>query len=629
MLSLTNMATAAKNSRIKRLLKALPDEPGIYVFRDEAGRVLYVGKAKSLRKRVMSYFRDAGPGGDSVRIARMLKRVHDFDFVVTASETEALLLESNFIKHHRPAYNIILRDDKSYPYVAVTLNERFPRVMFTRKPHRTGVSYYGPFTGAGKVRETLDLLGKVFPYRKCRGINPGRHSGTPCLNYHIGRCLAPCDGSVSAEEYRRIINRVIALLSGRSEGLSTEMRQEMQRAAEQQDYERAAVLRNRLKALEHLLERQKASSIGVDSMDVVGVYREGDSANVQVLQVRDGSLSDRQSFFLKNVAGESETVVLEQFIIQYYNEAIGYPANLVMPSGFRKNQILSEYLSEKRGSHVEVKIAQRGKRRELSVMAAENARLAFRQDQLREEDRKGRPSRALAELKKELGLRFVPTRIECYDISNIAGEQAVGSMVVFEGGLAKPAHYRRFFIQESGDPDDFAMLSQVLARRFSRKKLDVGHEDPSFSSIPDLVVVDGGAGQVSAVTGALAAIGENRLPVIGIAKRFEEIYRPSVPEPLRLAADSRALGLLRQVRDEAHRFAVSYHRQRRDKAFTSSALDGIPGIGPARKKAILEHFGSPERFMSASRDELEAVPGLPAKVAREAYAYVHRFSQSL
>lgn len=623
------MGTEPKNTRIKPLLASLPDEPGIYVFRGENGRVLYVGKAKSLRKRVMSYFRDAGPGNDSIRIARMLKRIHDFDFVVTSSETEALLLESNFIKHHRPAYNIILRDDKSYPYVAVTLNEEFPRVHLTRKPHRSGVSYFGPFTSAGKVRETLDLLGKIFPYRKCRGATPGRHSGTPCLNYHIGRCLAPCDGRVDAKEYREMIASVLALLSGRSEGLSTRISNEMEAAARRQDYEKAAILRNRLKALEHLVERQKAAAIGVDSMDVVGVYREGDSANVQVLQVRDGSLSDRQSFFLNNVAGETETVVLEQFIIQYYSEAIGYPASLIMPPGFQKNQVLSEYLSEKKGSRVEVKMAQRGKRKELADMAAENARLAFKQDQLREEDLKGRPSRALSELKEQLGLKFMPTRIECYDISNIGGDQAVGAMAVFEGGLAKPEHYRRFFIQESGDPDDFAMLSQVLARRFTRKQLDSGSDDPSFLSIPDLIVVDGGAGQVSAVSSALAAIGERTIPVVGLAKRFEEVYMPSEPEPVRLAADSRALGLLKQIRDEAHRFAVSYHRKRRDRAFTSSVLDGIPGIGPARKRAILEYFGSPDRFMAASRDELEAVPGLPAKVAREAYVYVHRFSQSI
>ncbi len=628
-LSLTCMVNDETNPNIRRLLDTLPDEPGIYVFRDGERRVLYVGKAKSLRKRVMSYFRNAGPGEGNARIARMLKRIHDFDFVVTSTETEALLLESNFIKHHRPAYNIVLRDDKSYPYIAVTLNEEFPRVMLTRRPHRSGVSYFGPFTRAGMVRDTLDLLGKVFPYRKCRGVKPGRHSGTPCLNYHIGRCLAPCDGRVSAEEYRRMINRVVALLSGRSEGLSRELGQQMEDAAQRQEYEQAAILRNRLKALEHLLERQKAVAIGADSLDVVGLYRQGDSANVQVLQVRDGSLSDRQSFFLKNVAGESETVILQQFILQYYNEAVGYPADLVMPPGFEKNQLLSEYLSERKGSHVEVKTALRGKRRELSDMAAENARLAFRQDQLREEDRKGRPSRALAELRKELDLGFVPSRIECYDISNIGGDQAVGSMAVFEGGLPKPAHYRRFFIQESGEADDFAMLSQVLARRFSRRRLDAGSDDPSFSSIPDLIVVDGGAGQVSAVTGALEAIGERKLPVIGIAKRFEEVYMPSRPEPLRLPADSRALGLLKQIRDEAHRFAVSYHRRRRDRVFASSILDGIPGIGPARKKAILEHFGSPERFMSASRDELEAVPGLPAKVGREVYAYVHRFSQTI
>ncbi len=619
------MADNEKSTPISRLLDLLPMEPGIYVFRDDAGRVLYVGKAKSLRKRVMSYFRDSGPGIDNKRIARMLKRVHDFDFMVTSSETEALLLESNFIKHHRPPYNISLRDDKSYPYVAVTLGEEFPRVMLTRKSHRPGVAYFGPFTNTGMVRKTLDLLGKVFPYRKCRGIEPGRHSGTPCLNYHIGLCMAPCEGKIDARAHRRIIDQVIRLLSGKTEGLAGQLEVEMKLAADDQNFEKAAILRNRLKALEHLVERQQATALGVDCMDVIGVYAEGDTANVQVLQVRDGSLSDRRSFFLKNVAGESETVMLEQFMVQYYNEAIGYPPQVVVPLGFTRAGVVEKYLSEKKGSHVDVKPARRGRRRELTRMAEQNAALALRHDQLREQEQKGRPYRALSRLKRELGLGFIPTRIECYDISNIGGEHAVGSMVVFEDGVPSPSHYRRFSIKQSAGPDDPAMMSEVLARRFSRKRLDSEYGDASFSARPDLIVLDGGAGQVSAVTAALAAIGEKDVSVLGIAKRFEDIYLPSRPEPLRLPRDSEALALLKRLRDEAHRFAVNYHRRRRDQAVSNSILDEIPGIGPARKKAILEYFGSPERFLAASRDELEAVPGLPAKVAREAYAHVHRF----
>lgn len=617
------MTEATKTERTRRLLDSLPDSPGIYVFRDGNGKVLYVGKAKSLRRRVMSYFRKAGPTDGNLRIARMLKRMRDFDFVVTSSETEALLLESNFIKHHRPPYNIMLRDDKSYPYVAITINERFPRVMITRKPHRAGVVYFGPFANAGMVREIVELLGRIYPYRKCRGPEPGRRTGTPCLNYHIGLCLAPCAGKVDEAAYRQMIKRVQLLLAGKSDGMADELREAMDEAASSQRYEEAGALRNRLRALEHLLEKQQATATGLDSLDVIGIHTEGDSASVQVLQVRDGSLSDRRSIFLKNTAGEEAADILEQFMIHYYSSPIGLPAELVVPPQFDRTESMRELLSGLKGSRVDIRPAVRGKRRELLAMADRNAVLAFEQDQLREEEMKSRPVKALAGLKKELGLKKLPRRIECYDISNTAGEYPVGSMVVFEEGMPVTAHYRKFAIREVEGPDDFAMMAEVLRRRFRR-----GGEDPSFSIHPDLVIVDGGAGQVSAASGALAAAGIRDVPVIGLAKRFEEIYLKGQPRPLRLTGDSSALGLLQRVRDEAHRFAITYHRQRRGRAMTGSIFDGLPGIGPARKRAILEHFGSPERFLAASRDELEAVPGVPAKVAREVYSFVHKFGQT-
>lgn len=618
------MTEPTKTERTKHLLASLPDSPGIYVFRDGAGKVLYVGKAKSLRKRVMSYFRKAGPTDDNLRIARMLKRMRDFDFVVTSSETEALLLESNFIKHHRPPFNVMLRDDKSYPYVAITINERFPRVMITRKSHRPGVVYFGPFANAGMVREIIELLGKIYPYRKCRGPEPGRRTGTPCLNYHIGLCLAPCAGKTGEDTYRQMIKRVELLLSGESDGMAEEIQEAMEEAAASQQYEEAAALRNRLRALDHLLEKQQATATGLDSLDVIGIHTEGDSASVQLLQVRDGSLSDRQSFFLKNTAGEEADDILEQFMIHYYSSPIGLPSEVVVPPKFSRADSVRELLSGLKGSRVDVRPAVRGRRRELQDMAERNAVLAFEQDLLREKEMKSRPVKALAGLKQELGLKKIPGRIECYDISNTAGEHPVGSMVVFEEGIPMTAHYRKFGIRDVEGPDDFAMMAEVLRRRFRRST----DEDPSFSTRPDLVIVDGGAGQVSAAAGALAAAGIKGIPVIGLAKRFEEIYLVGQPRPLRLPGDSPALGLLQRIRDEAHRFAIIFHRQRRGRAATSSILDGLPGIGPARKRAILAHFGSPERFLAASRDELEAVPGLPAKVAREVYAYVHKFGQT-
>ena len=390
------MTETTTTERTRRLLDSLPDSPGIYVFRDSNGKVLYVGKAKSLRKRVMSYFRKAGPTDDNRRIARMLKRMRDFDFVVTSSETEALLLESNFIKHHRPRYNVSLRDDKSYPYVAITINERFPRVMVTRKPHRPGVMYFGPFANAGMVREIVELLGRIYPYRKCRGPEPGRRTGTPCLNYHIGLCLAPCAGKVDEATYRQMIKRVELLLAGKSDGMAEELREAMDEAATRQQYEEAAALRNRLQALEHLLEKQQATATGLDSLDVIGIHTEGDSASVQVLQVRDGSLSDRRSIFLKNTAGEEDADILEQFMIHYYSSPIGLPAEVVVPPWFDRTDAMSELLSGLKGSRVDIRPAVRGRRRELLAMADRNAELAFEQDKLREEEMKLRPVKALA-----------------------------------------------------------------------------------------------------------------------------------------------------------------------------------------------------------------------------------------
>jgi excinuclease ABC subunit C len=622
-----NVTREITEDRIRQLLRSLPDRPGVYIFRDRKARVLYVGKAISLRKRVMSYFHKGARTDASLRTNGMVSRIHDFDFVTTANETEALLLEANFIKHHRPPYNVMLRDDKSYPYVAITVNEEFPRVFLTRKPHKHGVAYFGPFVSAGRLRDILDLMGKIFPFRKCQGRQPGRRTGSPCLNYHIGLCLAPCAGKVDKVTYRQMIHKLERLLSGKPEGLLQELEESMQAAASAQRYEEAAFIRNRLLALEHLLEKQSAMSIGVESMDVMGIYIEGDSANVQVLQVRDGNLVNRRSFFLKNVAGEEEQDIIEQFVIQYYSSPIGLPHEVILPAAMTDTATLQTFLTGEKGSSVEAHVGLRGKRRRLSEMASRNAVLAFKQDQLREKDTHERSVRGMAELKKHLSLKQEPRRIECYDISNIGGEDAVGSMVVLENGEPRPDHYRRFSIKTVAGQNDFAMMAEVLSRRFSRKEepQPAGEAaDVSFSSRPDLIVVDGGAGQVSAAVAALDLLHIEDLPVIGLAKKYEEIYIFGRPKPLVLPPDSDALTLLQRIRDEAHRFAVTYHRLKRGKKVSSSILDGIPGIGPSRKKAILAHFGSPDRFLEASSEELEAVPGLPAKIARNAFTFVHK-----
>ena len=614
--------------RIRQLLHSLPDRPGVYIFRDRKARVLYVGKAISLRKRVMSYFHKGARTDASLRTNGMVSRIHDFDFVTTTNETEALLLEANFIKHHRPPYNVMLRDDKSYPYVAITVNEEFPRVFLTRKPQKPGIAYFGPFVSAGRLRDILNLMGKIFPFRKCQGRQPGRRTGSPCLNYHIGLCMAPCAGKVDKFTYRQMIHKLERLLSGKPEGLLQELEESMQTAAAAQRYEEAAFIRNRLLALEHLLEKQSAMAIGVESMDVIGIYIEGDSANVQVLQVRDGNLVNRRSFFLKNVAGEDEQNIIEQFVIQYYSSPIGLPHEVILPVAMMETTTLQVFLTGEKGSTVEARVGLRGKRRRLSEMALRNAVLAFKQDQLREKDTHERSVRGMADLKKQLSLKKKPGRIECYDISNLGSEDAVGSMVVFVDGEARPDHYRRFSIKTVPGQNDYAMMAEVLSRRFSRQEDQQPSEekpDTSFSAMPDLIVVDGGAGQVSAAVAALDLLHIKGLPVIGLAKKFEEIYIFGHPKPLVLPSDSDALTLLQRVRDEAHRFAVTYHRLKRGKKISSSILDGIPGIGPSRKKAILAHFGSPRRFLEASSEELEAVPGLPAKIARNAHAYIHKF----
>jgi len=431
-----------------------------------------------------------------------------------------------------------------------------------------------------------------------------------------------------------MINRVERLLSGKPDSLAKEIRREMEAAAAAQRFEEAAVLRDRLLALEHLLKYQQASATGIDSLDVIGLHAQADVANVQVLQIRDGLLSDRRSFFLKNTSGEGEDEILEQFIIQYYTTPIGLPSEIVVPASFSETKTIADFLSGVKGSRVEIKRAVRGHRRRLAAMAAHNAALALKQDILREEEKRARPAKALAELKDVLGLKQQPMRIECYDISNTGGRHPVGSMIVFEAGLPRPGHYRKFAVRTAG-PDDFAMIAEVVTRRFSRQltgetaskrkgNLPPGGTDESFSSRPDLIVVDGGAGQVSAAVAALQSLGLADLPVVGLAKKREEVYIKGNPRPLVLPLDSPALGLLMRARDEAHRFAVSFHRQRRSRELSSSILDELPGIGPARKRAILEHFGSPAKFLAASRDELEAVPGLPAKVAREVYALVHK-----
>jgi excinuclease ABC subunit C len=609
---------------LKEQRRNLPDAPGVYLFRDGGGRVIYVGKAKSIRKRVAGHFSNRVTRGE----VEMVEMAESIDVLQVDTEAEALLAEQNFIKQYQPRFNIRLRDDKSYPFIAISMDEEFPRVYFTRERHRRDRLYFGPYSSAKRTRSTLDTLGKIFMYRSCQGPIPGRRSGSPCLDYYIRRCGAPCVGYVSQEQYREAIDGVIAFLQGRYKEIETGLEQRMREAAAVHEFEQAAVERNRLQAVRHLLERQRVANESVGSIDAVGVAVSGTDANAQVFQVRDGVLSDRQSFYLSNEGERDEPAVLEEFLLQYYTETPGVPAQIIVSHDM--DPVLAELLSERREGRVEIRRAERGDKRRILELAVRNAKLALETERLKQERSRQQRVDALHGLQDALGLDALPLRVECFDISNLMGTHTVASMVVFEGGAPKKSDYRRFNVRGTteGVPDDFAAMEEVLERRLAQweRQQDLSPHDPkrneSFATLPNLVVIDGGPGQLSAGLRALQGFRERGVAVVSLAKRIEEVFLPGRRDPLLLAHDTPALQFLQRVRDEAHRFAITHHRTRRDKAMTESILDGLPGIGPTRKRALLRHFGSPEAVLEASREQLEAVPGVPAKTARELHAHL-------
>jgi excinuclease ABC subunit C len=609
----------------------------VYLFRDGNGRVIYVGKAKSIRKRVASHFAKAQGGGRgtvSSGHAEMVASVERIEYVVVASEAEALLAEQGFIKQYRPRFNIRLRDDKSYPFIAISLDEDYPRVYFTRERHRPGRAYFGPYSSAKRVRSTLEVLAKVFMFRSCTGPQPGRRSGSPCLDYYIKRCEAPCVGYVSKEDYRKSIDGVIDFLSGRFNAIERELDVRMRAAAAAEEFEQATLERNRLRAVHSLLERRRVTNESVGTLDAVAVAVDGREANAQVFQVRDGVLSDRQSFYLSNETERDVAEVAEEFMLQYYSGHASIPALLVVQREFLKGApaALSEALALRRGGPVELRAAERGEKRRILELAERNAGLALDEERLRAERRRSSRVEALEGLQLALGLDVPPIRIECFDISNLGGTHTVASMVVFEGGAAKKSDYRRFKIRTlaEGDSDDYAAMAEVLSRRFAQweSQADISPHaldyDASFAALPNVVVIDGGKGQLAAGLPPLRGFRERGVAVVSLAKRIEELFIPGRSAPLVLDHRSPELQLLQRVRDEAHRFAITHHRTRRDKAMRTSLLDELPGVGPARKRALLAHFGSPDAVVAASREELQAVPGLPAKIARDLHGHLHR-----
>src|SRR5918995_1569626 len=574
------MATAAttREERLEAQLKGLPAKPGVYLFRGRGDAVLYVGKAKSLRSRVRSYFR----GGDArLGLDKLVDRVERIEVIVTQTEVEAFHLEQNLIKRHRPPFNVRLRDDKSYPYIAVTVEDEYPRVMFTRERHRRGVVYFGPYANAKKVRETLDVLNRVFQFRPCEGPKPGRHSGIPCLDYHIERCHAPCVGYISQEAYGQ--------------------------------------------AIEKLAERQGADRRETGSVDVIGVATAAERAAVQVFPLRGGKMIDRHGFHLENVEGQDVTTILEAFCLEYYGNAPSIPPQIVVPPEATGLEALEEFLSELRGSRVEVRAPARGEKKRLAELAGQNARVALDSEAVVSEQKRIRRVAALEELREALNLESLPLRIECYDISNIQGQEIVGSMVVFQDAIAKKAHYRKFAVRGTETQDDFASMAEVVSRRFARLRTGVEAEyDEGFAAAPNLVVIDGGKGQLSAALAAMQAYELPRVAVIALAKRVEEVFVPGRSDPIVLDPHNAGLQLLQRIRDEAHRFALTFHRQRRSARARESLFDTLEGVGPVRRRALLRHFGSTEGVLAASQEELEGVPGLPPKTARAIYAQLHR-----
>jgi excinuclease ABC subunit C len=605
-------------------LKGIPAKPGVYLFRDEKGDVLYVGKAKTLRPRVRSYFQ-AGRGDTRASIPSLVGRIADLEVIVTATEVEALHLEQNLVKRYRPPFNVRLRDDKSFPYIAVTVEDEFPRVMFTRERHRRGVLYFGPYANAKKVRETLDVLNRVFQFRPCEGPKPGRHSGIPCLDFHIERCHAPCVNYISQEGYAEIIEGVVNFLSGDTRTIVRELERQMREAAAEERFEDAARYRNRLYAIENLAERQGADRRETGSIDVIGVAAEGDRAAVQVFPLRGGKMIDRHGFHLENVEGQDPTTILESFCLEYYGNAPSIPPQIVVPTDTVGLEALEQFLSELRGSRVEVRAPARGEKRRLADLAAQNAKIALDSETLVSEQKRLRRVHALEELREALNLESLPLRIECFDISNIQGQEIVGSMVVFQDGMPKKAHYRKFGVRGLDGQDDFAAMAEVVSRRFARLDSGTGVDyDEGFAAAPNLVVIDGGKGQLTAALAAMQAYELPRVAVISLAKRIEEVFVPGRSDPIVLDPLSAGLQLLQRVRDEAHRFALDFHRQRRSARARESLFDSLEGVGPARRRALLQHFGSTEAVLAASQEELEGVPGVPAKTARSIYAQLHR-----
>ena len=605
------------NEIIERKLKTLPEESGVYIMKDADGQVIYVGKAICLKRRVRQYFQSSRNHEPKVRA--MVSHVADFETVVTKSELEALILECNFIKEHRPRYNILLRDDKQYPYVRIDFAQDYPRLEIARRMGRDKARYYGPFRAAHSVREVMQALADIFPIRTCRRpLQEGKVVGRPCLNYQIGRCLAPCRGCVPREEYHAMIEQAAALLSGKSQHLLAQLRAQMLEASEALQFEKAAVLRDRINAIETILQKQIVSMTGYDNRDVIGFAPGSDSCLVQVLCMRDGRIASSSLHQMEQVQDADEQELVENFILQYYSTETQLPREILVPQLPQSSQVLEELLSEQGGRRVYLLSPKRGEKKALLDMAQQNAVQARMRQEKQREQAYAHTRAALAELAAVCGLDAPPQRIEGYDISNIQGVYSVASMVVFEDGKPAKHAYRRFRIKTVEGANDFASLAETLTRRFLRQRAG----DDKFLAMPDLIMIDGGREQLKAVCRALEDIGV-QAKLCSLAKKEEEIYLPGREAPIRLPRTSGALQTLQRLRDEAHRFAITYHRSLRSKKSLGSVLEEIPGVGPKRRTALLSHFENLTAIEHASLAQLAAVPGMTQASAKNVYDAMH------
>ncbi len=605
------MNTEQQEKATPELWQSLPNAPGVYLMKASDGTVIYVGKAVRLRTRVRSYFREKSTFGLT---SQMMRYVTEVDYIVTETEVEALVLENNLIKAHQPRYNVKLKDDKRYPYLRVTTNEPFPRIHITRKAENDGTRYFGPFVHVRSTRQVVKQLTKFFPIRTCTlPLTETENRYRVCLDYHIGRCPGPCADKISVADYDAIVRKVCQFLSGNTDAVVKELTAQMEAAAAALDFETAAKYRDTLKDVQQAITTQNMDSVSAADEDVIGIAARTDIACVQLLRVRDGKLLEREHYYLNDADPEGLATALSAFISQYYQNAVFVPKTVVLPIPIESVELIENWLSEKRGSRVGLHVPRAGRLRKLQTLASKNAEILLTQREQNVVYSSG-VEPALVELQELLELKHPLRRIEAYDISNLGDRFAVGSMVVLEDGKPASNEYRRFKIRSVEGQNDFAMMQEVITRRFRRAIAD----DEKFNKLPDLMLIDGGKGQLGAAQAAMKAFATSGLPdipMIALAKRIEEIFVPGKSEPIVLREDNPTLHMIQRLRDEAHRFAITYHRRLRQKSLSASVLDEIPNLGPKRKQALLRHFGSIEAIREASLDKLLSVKGIPRSVA--------------